>query len=519
MLKTVPTLSPLSVQDWQENEPGRPWLVLIHGWGCHSAVWQNALPVWAPHFRLRCIDLPGFGLSAALHWPDTDTLLDWLIDALPGHCHLLGWSLGGQLATLLAERCPRRIEALITIASNPHFLAEADWPGMAVGKAAAFHRLIRDQGNAGLTRFALLLAHGDRQERQVLERLQALNAHQPPGTETLLTSLDTLEQLDTRTALDRLELPVTHILAEADALVPTALAHALQGRYPQQRVHHLPGLGHAPFLSRPEALLPALQQARQPAKRQLQTVAQRFSQSAAHYDAAAELQRQTGLNALQHLPLRGDERVLDLGCGTGFCSQQLLSCWPDLTLIASDLAEGMARITQQHAEVHALVHDAEQLPFADACFDAVVSNCVLQWCRVPQVLREVRRVLKPGGRFLFTAFSDGTLQELRQAFARLDDDAHVNHFPSLTDWQQWAADWQVHRLDRQQTQRSYPALRGLLQELKHLGANHVHQRRSAGLKGRAYWQGLEDAYPARTTDGHCLARWETVTGLLEKPAS
>jgi SAM-dependent methyltransferase len=97
-------------------------------------------------------------------------------------------------------------------------------------------------------------------------------------------------------------------------------------------------------------------------------------------------------------------RVLEIGAGTG---ANVPFYGPDVALTVAEPEEPMARrlakrlgeLRPQTEIVHA---PAEQLPFADAQFDAVVSTLVL--CTVadqPRALRELRRVLKPGGQLLF----------------------------------------------------------------------------------------------------------------------
>lgn len=95
--------------------------------------------------------------------------------------------------------------------------------------------------------------------------------------------------------------------------------------------------------------------------------------------------------------------ILELGVGTG----RNLPYYPqDARMIALDLSRGMldraaykARALSRH--VAFLVGDAEDLPFADASLDAVVGSGV--FCCVPDAargFREIRRVLKPGGKIV-----------------------------------------------------------------------------------------------------------------------
>lgn len=499
---------PLAYTDWPIANSHLPWLVLLHGWGTDSSAWESCRS-WQAHFRIRTIDLPGFGKSAESAWPGLEVLLAQLQDVLPERCTVMGWSMGGQLATLLAARCAEQVERLVTIASNPHFLASDDWPGMDAETANTFHALMEEKGIAGLKRFAMLVAHGDLRDRQVMEALRA-SSHTAPNEQALLASLATLESLDTRETLEQLPMPVLHILGEADQLVPVALAKALRREYPRHNIQVLPALAHAPFVSDAQAVFNVLHE-----HERKHSVAELFSQASQGYDAAAGIQQTVVGNLLDVMPpVKG--RLLDMGCGTGLLSRALLQ-QPGLEVIGCDIAEGMLTVAREHG-IHAVYGDAESLPFENAHFDAVVSSSVLQWCEAAKVLAEVKRVLKPGGVFVFSTFGEHTLCELKTAFLVLDGERHVNDFASLDDWQLWACDWQTPQFFRHSLQQRYDSVMALLHELKAIGANHRNAPRSRGLKGRSYWQALDAAYAARTADGGCTATWDVITGVLVKPA-
>ncbi|MGH8964604.1 MAG: class I SAM-dependent methyltransferase, partial [Actinomycetes bacterium] len=100
-------------------------------------------------------------------------------------------------------------------------------------------------------------------------------------------------------------------------------------------------------------------------------------------------------------------RALELGCGTGFFLLNLMQAGVATRGSVTDLSPGMVQAALRNAEhlgleVDGRVADAERIPYEDATFDLVVGHAVLH--HIPDVelaLREVLRVLKPGGRFVF----------------------------------------------------------------------------------------------------------------------
>ncbi len=131
---------------------------------------------------------------------------------------------------------------------------------------------------------------------------------------------------------------------------------------------------------------------------------------------------------VSHYDLQPGERVLELGCGTG-------SMWKGVVLpddchvTLTDLSAGMletAEANTAHLAADYAVCDAMALPYADASFDVVIANMMLY--HVPDIdlaLREIRRVLKTGGRFFAATFGEHGVTEAVLEMLRLP--CTVNH--------------------------------------------------------------------------------------------
>ena len=120
--------------------------------------------------------------------------------------------------------------------------------------------------------------------------------------------------------------------------------------------------------------------------------------------------------ALNRYPWRGQEAVLDLGCGPGVYYDRLIQIVPDVDYVGVDLLPGMV---ERHASSQVAMGNAVALPFADHSFDVVMANHMLHHVpNITQTMREVRRVLRPGGVFMVATNSVQSMPELQVLMRR-----------------------------------------------------------------------------------------------------
>ncbi|PCO04986.1 malonyl-[acyl-carrier protein] O-methyltransferase BioC [Microbulbifer flavimaris] len=510
-------------------------LVFIHGWGCDGRIWQplraaleERLAENGLELPLTVLELPGFGDRFGERWPDGETLLNSLAERIPHDSLVVGHSLGGMLAVRLAARTDR-VAGVITLAANARFTADPDWPGMATTTFADFCNAFAAVPRQTWQRFCGLQVQGDHKARALLKNLRALapesSAFETTVAETTSSAatagpwsaaLGCLGRLDNRELLKELDKPQRHFLGANDALVPVEAAQSLSGLGVAAEV--IDGAGHVLPLSQPQFLAAAIGdfilQARRGEDSSGSTepfaktaVARSFGRAATSYDAAAHLQRAVCRQLLSALPEQTEpRRILDLGSGTGYGSELLRQRFPSAEIVALDLAEGMlsfARHSRPAANAY-IAADAEQLPLADNSFDLVFSSMALQWCyRLPALFAGLQRILTPDGRLLVSTLGPGTLWELRQAWARVDDGVHVNRFLPALQWSDAAQEAGLcGGLRTEERVLHYSTAMELMRDLKRIGAHNVNSGAGKGLTGRDRLRRLSQAYePLRATAG------------------
>ena len=246
-----------------------------------------------------------------------------------------------------------------------------------------------------------------------------------------------------------------------------------------------------------------------------------FDRASASYEAAAVLQARVGDELLERLEFfkLDPDVVIDLGAGTGRITGELKRRYRRSTVVALDIAPGMLREARRHfgffRKFERVCGNVLRLPFADASVDVAVSSLMLQWCDdLEMALAEVRRVLKPGGFFSFTTLGPDTLKELRAAWAAADGLSHVNLFIDMHDIGDalGRAGLMEPVLDVERLTLTYDDVRGLMRDLKTIGAHNVTAGRPRGLMGRTRLQRMEAAYEADRRDGLIPATYEVIYG-------
>jgi len=257
-----------------------------------------------------------------------------------------------------------------------------------------------------------------------------------------------------------------------------------------------------------------------------------FDRAADSYDQFAVLQNEVCKRLLEKLEIVKitPEFILDAGAGTGRAVPSLFERYKKANLVALDLSEKMLNKTGRYGSFlrspHLVCADIEQLPFADNSFDLVFSSLSMQWCNdLNNALLEARRVLKPGGLFVFSTFGPDTLKELRYSWSKVDEASHVNQFIDMHDigdalLQDGFAE---PVMEAEVITVTYHSVDEIMHDLKAIGANVTAEiqrnQQKKGLTGKSALHTVRMAYEQFRQNNVLPASYEIIYGHAWKAGS
>lgn len=244
---------------------GQP-LVLLHGWGMHSGVWQPLIKKLSAQYMLYLVDLPGMGNSRPIEPYHLHALADEVAQVIPGVSDVLGWSLGGLVAQRIALNQPDRIRRLVLVGSTPCFVNKAGWDaGISPNNFETFADNVNSDYKATILQFLTLQCMKADDARSTLKQLRSSFETRPTPTQaTLQRALQILLDADLRDEVANIRKPTLLIHGDRDTLAPVQAAHWMMQQLPQGFLRVMSGSAHAPFLSHSAQFIAALNQFLEP---------------------------------------------------------------------------------------------------------------------------------------------------------------------------------------------------------------------------------------------------------------
>jgi len=216
--------------------------------------------------------------------------------------------------------------------------------------------------------------------------------------------------------------------------------------------------------------------------------------------------------------------ILDLNCGLGATSAILAKRFPEAMVVQLDPAlELLQKLSSAKTLPKKLLMwfgkssarvcgEANALPIASRSVDFAWSNLFALSHDAAAIIRELKRVLKPGGLLMLSTLGPDTLKELRAAFSQVDALTHIQPQVDMHD----LGDMLAHEgfttpvADMEMITLTYPTLKTLAHDLRAAGATHLERERRPTLMGKTRWAAVERAYDATRHEGRLPVTFEII---------
>lgn len=193
--------------------------IFLHGFATTPAIWPSGGP--------------------ALRFADLEREAKRVGEGLSEGMTLIGWSMGGMIAILVAAKFPDKVKKLILISTTPKFIRADDFPaGLSPALLVRLEKRIAKVGTGAF--HELVFKNGE----------TVGLAYLPP--EQAKAELDELARVDLRKYLDKIKVPTLIIHGDSDEICLPAAAEYLHDKITGSNLIMLAGVGHAPMIEAPE---------------------------------------------------------------------------------------------------------------------------------------------------------------------------------------------------------------------------------------------------------------------------
>lgn len=148
------------------------------------------------------------------------------------------------------------------------------------------------------------------------------------------------------------------------------------------------------------------------------------------YKRASKHQKEWGNSLISELSFRGNEKILDLGCGDGVLTEKLAQFVPDGMVLGIDASEGMIATAQNRVKPNLFFKqmDINTMDFQND-FDVIFSNAALHWIKDhKRLLENSFRALKNSGVLLWDFAGDGNCSNFFDVISKLIQSEKYKHY-------------------------------------------------------------------------------------------
>ena len=229
-------------------------LVLIHGWGMHSGIWEPIIDKFSNEYTLHLVDIPGMGKSHIIDPYDLNHLVEVISESLPTSFDILGWSLGSLITLKMSLMYPEKIHRMVLVGGTPCFINQIDWiHGVDIRDFNDFaNKLFKNYKSTMINFYTLQLMHSKNSKLLIKKLKQIDEAENPPDVKSLQLGLDILLKNDLRDDINKIDHQTLLIVGDMDRLTPKSASMWLESHMKKGQLKVIEGASHIPFLSHPD---------------------------------------------------------------------------------------------------------------------------------------------------------------------------------------------------------------------------------------------------------------------------
>jgi len=229
-------------------------LVLIHGWGMHSGIWEPIIDKFSNEYTLHLVDIPGMGKSHVIDPYDLNHVVEVISKSLPTSFDILGWSLGSLITLKMSLMYPEKIHRMVLVGGTPCFINRIDWShGVDIRDFNDFaNKLFKNYKSTMINFYTLQLMHSKNSKLLIKKLKQIDEAENPPDVKSLQLGLDILLKNDLRDDINKIDHQTLLIVGDMDRLTPKSASMWLESHMKKGQLKVIEGASHIPFLSHPD---------------------------------------------------------------------------------------------------------------------------------------------------------------------------------------------------------------------------------------------------------------------------
>ncbi|MFC1827044.1 alpha/beta fold hydrolase [Thermodesulfobacteriota bacterium] len=437
--------------------------IFLPGWGFDGRVIRLLMPSQSWIYPETFLDPGTIGQD----------ILNLIAQCNINKVRIIGWSMGAMLGLDFAAKHPEKVESLILVSLRSR------WPDHEIKELQGEFAENPEGFLMGFYRKCFL---GDKQSYRLFCKtleplyLTAIDMY----IERLQRGLEFLENFKPTSPASTI--PVRLIHGKQDIIAPITEMATLKG----SDVEIIENSGHTVFLAESCSLQTELRK---------QAIKKKFSRAADSYDNYAKVQTEVALKLAAKLALLHDttgvQSILEIGCGTGNFTSMLAAKYPAAKIVALDFSPEMiakASYKLKSNKIEYICAEGEEfLQGAPAkSFDLVVSNGSLQWFTDhDQALKNIARILPPGGAFLCSIFGPDSLKKLGLGLKTLfkyQGNVAANAFPDVNSLQRSLyAYFTKGTVGQELIEKQYDSVHDLLVHIKKTGTGGWQQYGSPAL--------------------------------------